>query len=68
MLIGLSLIFGYAYHLGYSRGSADERLHWLVSYKDGVWSARENPAHPIFEPSWAVFSPCVNSVPTNYSP
>jgi hypothetical protein len=34
----------HTYHLGYSRGSAEERLHWLVSRKDGIWTARENPA------------------------
>ena len=66
----LSLAFGYAYHLGYSRGSAEERLHWLVSDKEGVWTTRENPAHPIFKPAKVVVRgvSSVNSIPVTYSP
>jgi hypothetical protein len=44
-IVVLPLGIGFTYHLGYARGAADVRLHWLVSYKDGVFTARENPAH-----------------------
>ena len=43
----LSLAFAYTFHLGYSRGGNEERLHWLwTPGKDGTWIVRENPAHP----------------------
>ncbi len=29
----LLFAFGYTYRLGYSHGSAEERLHWLLSYQ-----------------------------------
>jgi len=48
-VVALPLGIGYTYDLGYARGAADERLHWLMSYKDGIWAARENPAHPILK-------------------
>ena len=65
----LSFAFGYAYHLGYSHGSAEEKRHWLVSYRDGVWTAHENPAYPIFKRGHAVIvgAPMVNSIPASYS-
>jgi hypothetical protein len=71
MVAFLSLAFAYIYHLGYSRGSADERLHWLVRYKDGVWTAHENPAHPIFGPVTVRSRPGmnpVNSIPMTAAP
>jgi hypothetical protein len=69
----LSHAFGYTYRVGYSRGSAEERLHWLVSHQeDGAWTARENPAHPIFKRRPLNVRPSIgasaNSIPATYSP
>jgi hypothetical protein len=48
----LAIAFAYTYHLGYSRGGDDERLHWLwTPGKDGAWTVRENPAHPAMPPA-----------------
>ena len=69
----LTLAFGYTYHLGYSHGSNKERLRWLWTYKEGVLTARENPAY--FKPSRMVvarddgsLSSSVNTIPVTYSP
>jgi hypothetical protein len=69
IVVGLSLASGYFYKLGYSRGSANERLHWLVSNRDGVWTARENPAHPILKSAIVLRgNRNVNSIPATYLP
>ena len=69
-IVVLSLSIRYTYHLGFSRGSADERLHWIVSIKDGGFTARENPEHPILKGIVSVDRgvPGVNSIPVTYSP
>ena len=67
----LPLGIGYTYHLGYARGAAEERLHWLVSYRDGVFTAQENPAHRILKSGTVGLvdsSVNVNSIPGTSSP
>lgn len=38
LVAAFSLTFGYAYHLGYSRGNAEERLHCLAAHSGGAWT------------------------------
>ena len=71
IVLVLPLGIGYTYHLGYARGAADERLHWLVSYRDGTWTAQENAAHPFLNNGTFRLSESdvnVNSIPGTLSP